>query len=166
MCRSCGGGGARNVTPKVMTAVTPVDKQSMVAIEYIGEAPNAQRIRSRAVPSVRYQFSSNDRRFFAYEPDVPWLLSMETQFKRAEQPQPVTTPEAPVLVAQRTPDAPKTNLPIDALAIDPITMALLKREYRTVDDVRRAGYNSWLLIKGIGASRADAIKEALNALEK
>lgn len=163
-CSTCGG-------KKVIT--TQQQQQAlkasgdMIILEYIGVATQKQRLRSKVKPQDTYVFSGSQRKFLAYRGDVEWLTAMSNRFRVSSQPVASTNTipdDAPVLMSAAKPIL--TDLPIDVLTIDPITLGLLKRKFSTVNEVKNAGKAEWMTIKGIGAARADDIQAALDALKK
>lgn len=166
-CRKCGGKGP--VTPVSETVAAELRATGdMVFIEYIGTQTQKQRLRSKVSPREWYIFGAGTTKFYAYKGDVEWLTAMASQFKIAEDVLLVSesaVTNVPVLTSEMKVPV-YTDLPIDVLQLDPITVGLLKREFSTVNEVRNAGRAEWMLIKGIGAIRADEIEEALNAIQK
>lgn len=169
-CRKCGAG--RTVTP-ISTAEAERLKNSgeLVAVEYVGTQEQKQRIRSKVSPRDWYIYGAGQNRFYAYRGDVEWLTSMGALFKLVDTPTIATeigAVEVPVLSseAKATPVvAPVADLPVDVLLLDQITLALLKRKYNTINEIRNAGRAEWMTIKGIGAVRADEIEEALHVIQ-
>lgn len=164
----CGGKKTATVTPEMQQNLEA--NGEMLLLNYIGSATQKHRLRSKAHPREQYIFSGDQRKFLAYRQDVAWLTAMSKQFKLAE-PSAVTTSAAiadiPVLHSDAKPIMPVvTDMPIDVLTIDPITLGLLRRKFKTIAELRNAGRAEWLTIKGIGASRADAVNAALSALMK
>lgn len=164
-CKKCGGG--RAVTPVSPSAAQELRASGdMVMIDYIGIQEQKQRLRSKVSPHEQYVFGGGQTQFWAYRGDVEWLTSLTKQFKVSETPVVVTESgivEVPVLTsATKAPE--QTDLPIEVLQLDPITIGLLKRKFNTVNELRNAGRAEWMLIKGIGAVRADEIKEALDVI--
>lgn len=171
-CRKCGGGGAKTVAASMDNNTSA--NSDMVLMDYIGSQEQKRRLRSKVNPREQYVFSADSRRFLAYRQDAEWLASMVDQFKIVTEPTielAGTFEDVPVLtsVTKAAPIAPTAveptaDMPLDVLTIDPITLALLKKQYRTIAELRNVGRSGWMTIKGIGASRADMIAEALNAL--
>lgn len=164
-CKKCGGGTVTPISAEQAAELRATGE--MVLMEYIGSQEQKRRMKSKVRPSEQYVFGGGQKQFLAYRGDVEWLTAMATQFKRAEvnlAENPVVS-DVPVLVSDMKPMV-LTDLPIDALTIDPITLGLLRQVYSTVNEVRNAGRAEWMTIKHIGATRADAIQEALDALQK
>lgn len=165
-CRKCGGGGSKTVSPT--SAANANNNTEMILVEYIGEQNQKRRLRSKVNPREQYVFSGDSRRFLAYRRDAEWLISMATQFRQVNEPTTVLAAgmleEVPVLVSMTKAPPVSADMPLDVLTIDPITLALLKKSFHTIAELRSIGRSGWMTIKGIGASRADAIEEALNAL--
>lgn len=170
-CKKCGGGGTRTVAPSVDGQGTA--SADMVLMDYVGSQEQKRRLRSKVNPREQYVFSGDSRRFLAYRQDAEWLASMVDQFKIVTEPTielAGSFEDVPVLtsVAKALPVAPVepivADMPLDVLTIDPITLALLKKKFHTITELKNIGRSGWMTIKGIGANRADTIAEALNAL--
>lgn len=169
-CKKCGGGGTRTVTP---SSSSNSANSEMVLIDYIGSQEQKRRLRSKVNPREQYVFSGDSRRFFAYKQDAVWLASMVDQFKIVTEPVielAGNLEDVPVLtsVARAVPEVSAVSviadMPLDVLTIDPITLSLLKKKFNTIAELKNVGRSGWMTIKGIGANRADAVAEALNAL--
>lgn len=174
-CKKCGSGGTRTVAPSASAGGNT--SSDMVLIDYIGTQEQKRRLRSKVKPQEQYVFSGDSRRFLAYRKDAEWLASMLDQFKIVTEPTIELAgafEDVPVLtsVARAVPAVPAApiettttaDMPLDVLTIDPITLALLKKNFQTITELRNVGRSGWMTIKGIGASRADMVAEALNAL--
>lgn len=163
-CRKCGGKSTRTISPSSGLVAA---NSEMVSIEYIGQQQQKRRLRSKVNVREQYVFSGDQRRFLAYKGDVDWLTSMASEFKLVDETSTVVTEQGiedvPVLNSAAKP-LPSVDMPIDVLILDPITLAMLKKHFNTVSELRNVGRSGWMLIKGIGASRADSIAEALNAI--
>lgn len=159
-CRKCGGG---KVVP--MSQDTNRESAEMVLVEYIGAPDQKRRLRSKYNPREMYIFGAGVKRFYAYAADIPFLTSMAAQFKIINTPvvsQNIDTSVAPVLVSNTA--SKEADLPLEALVIDPIVIGILRHHFKSVNELKIAGRSKWLAIKGIGATRADSIEEAINAL--
>lgn len=164
-CRKCGGGGGTKIVSPSSASASA--NSEMVLIEYIGTQGQKRRLRSKVNPREQYVFSEDSRRFFAYKQDAEWLVSMAEQFKKVDEPTITLTDnfeDVPVLVSAAKVAPVVMDMPLDVLTIDPITLALLRKRYNSISELRNTGRSDWMTIKGIGANRADMIAEALNAL--
>lgn len=164
----CGGKKTATVTPEMKMELE--SNGEMLLVDYVGAATQKHRLRSKAHPQEQYIFSGDQRKFLAYRQDVAWLTAMSNQFRLAPQPT-VTTKlpveDMPILKSEAKPiAAPVVDLPIEVLTLDSIVLGILRRKFKTVSELRYAGRAEWLQVKGIGASRADTIEKALNALHK
>lgn len=161
-CKKCGG---KTISP---TAIRNTNTNTeMVLMEYVGTQGQKRRLRSKVNPREQYVFSEDSRRFLAYRQDAEWLTSMATQFKMIVEPTIETTEgyeDIPVLSSVARSVSIVTEMPLDVLTLDPIILALLKKKFQTITELRNVGRSGWMTIKGIGASRADMVAEALNAL--
>lgn len=146
------------------------DQEMTVQVEYIGAATQGQRINSRVNPRHKYTFSGDERLFKAYAADAEWLSSMK-HFRIAQELAPRQVVgidgnnliEVPTITSEM-PAMPRSDLPIEALNLDPIVMGILKKKFRTASELRNAGRNEWLTVKGMGDRRADLVQEALDAI--
>lgn len=170
-CKKCGGGGTRTVSPS--NDGHGVSSSDMILMDYVGNQTQKRRLRSKVNPREQYVFSGDSRRFLAYKQDAEWLAGMVDQFKVVTEPiieLAGNFEDVPVLTSnvKAAPKAAEANLvadmPLDVLTIDPITLALLKKKFNTIAELKNVGRSGWMTIKGIGASRADTVAEALNAL--
>jgi hypothetical protein len=165
-CRKCGGGSP--VTPVTPDAAAQMKATGdMVWIEYIGIQEQKQRVKSRVAPHEHYIFGGGQSRFLAYRGDIEWLTAMASRFRLLEiatlLPVGNDLASVPTLSSEiKTPVL--TDLPVDSLQLDPITLGLLRRQFSTINEIRNAGRAEWLTIKGIGGIRADEIAEALDAI--
>lgn len=166
-CKKCGGGGGANVTPQLGSNGGPAAIGELeILIEYTGNSRGKQRLRSKIVPRQWYVIDGPGHRFRVYRGDVEWLAAMRSQFKVVEEgsglPAPILSisDETARLVSETRP----ADFPLDVLDLDPIVLGLLKRRYQTISELRRAGEADWLLIKGMGAKRAELVKEALSVV--
>lgn len=160
-CRKCGGG---RVIPLSSDPNSEANSQ-MVLVEYIGAPDQKRRLRSKANPREQYIFGGGVTRFYAYSADVPFLTSMANQFRAIPAPavsQNIETLTAPVLTSNLI--VRESDLPIEALTLDPVVISLLRKHYNGISELKAAGRANWLSIKGVGATRADSIEEAIHAL--
>lgn len=160
-CKKCGGG--RTVSPSTPQQIA---NSEMVLIEYIGTQGQKRRLRSKVNPREQYVFSEESKRFLAYAGDVEWLVSMAAQFRVVNEPVIALSAgfeDIPVLVSA-TKVISVVDMPLEVLTIDPITLAMLRKQFQSISQLREVGRSGWMTVKGIGASRADAIAEAINAL--
>lgn len=107
-CRKCGMKQLASYPPA--SANELVSDESMVILEYTGDAIQFQRIRSRVHPQRFYRFGgergSDTRRFAVYERDANWLL-LNPNFVRVQ----LSAEDNKQLVADRQPkDRSKTPL--------------------------------------------------------
>lgn len=146
------------------------DQEMTVQVEYIGAAEQGQRINSRVNPRHKYTFSGDERLFKAYASDAEWLSSMK-HFRIAQEfaPRQVVgiegsnLVEVPVITSEM-PAPPRSDLPIEVLNLDAMLLGILKKKFRTTSELRNAGRNEWLMVKGMGDRRADLVQEALDAI--
>lgn len=165
-CGSCGSGG-KAVSPQIGGAqmMRGGASDEMVGMEYIGQASQKRRLRSKFKPREQYVFSGDQNKFWAYKQDVPWLTNMAREFRLFPVEPIRIDDEASVVLTSdmKAPEKP-ADLPLDVLGIDGDIISRLKKRYNTINELRYAGRGDWLTVAGIGGKRADEIQGALNAL--
>lgn len=170
-CGKCGGGGGKkNAVPSTNAPLSSATKtaalENLVLVEYIGIQTQKRRLKSKVRPRETYTYSGDERFFRAYAGDVDWLIAKSNDFRIAkveEVAAEVAHELAPVLKS----DTREISIPIEALNIDPIITALLKRGgYMTVEQLSRTSDADILVLKGMGDARLKTVRKAVHALQE
>jgi glycosyltransferase involved in cell wall biosynthesis len=180
-CRSCGGGGGK---PKASLSVAAgrkaVAPAEMALIEYIGPMTQFQQFKSRVKAGTTYRFGGDpgedSRKFYIYQGDAEWITSNPVYRIVPEVVENTTVPDVPVLTAYTRPAPVDFNdfmrqaefikavepAAIEALPLSPETVSILNSAgFDTIEQIKSLSVAQLVTIKGIGATRANKIMQAV-----
>lgn len=166
-CGTCGKGGGRKsvgVNSNQSNQTPSTSSGQMTMMEYIGKQSQRRRLKSKVNLNHTYTFSAEEKFFYAHAGDVEWLESMRSEFRVAKVVE--STPDlvisnAPIV---RSDMKVKSDLPLEVLNLDHITMSHLRKHFDTVSQVRLASDADLLAIKGFGPRRVTLVRGAISAI--
>jgi hypothetical protein len=159
------------------TPVANYPDGNLVMVKYVGPELQTRRIASKVERGRSYRFSASSPEFPVLPGDAEWFARrVDMQVVGPYQPKAQTMTNQPIetpLVNESPAQQPLSNLdfvtvidPVDMLDIKPELKTVLKEQFRSIDQLRQASDAQILTVKGIGMSRLNIIREAIQQWER
>lgn len=164
-CSRCGGKKTTVTTAMTVSKIGEKQMDDVVMLIYDGPETQSRHYRSQNYKGVVYKVN-NRKPFYVFKNDVEYFLGYRG-FSRYEEAQVVMSEQSAPLVSEASteePVPPEQDVKagsLEELNLKPEVVVALRMDYDSIEDVDQATDEELLEVKGIGETRLEAIRQAI-----